>query len=647
MPTPHRPPLLWPAPRSLSLRDGGLALPPRLRVLLPPDGAPAGLELVQQALAEAGVRAEPVGGGPAELVLAADVDDGPEAYRLEVGPERVRLAGRDAEALFRGCATLAQLVRGAERGPGGARVLPALSIRDRPAFPERGAMLDVSRDRVPRLGTLFALVERFAAWKLNRLQLYTEHAFAYAGHEEVWRDASPYTPDDVRALDAHCRALHVELVPNQQSFGHMHRWLKHARYRDLAECPEGVEHPFAFAREPFSLCPTDPRSLELLAGLYDQLLPCFASATLDVGFDETFDLGLGRSRGACAARGTGAVYLDFLRGVHRLAAERGRGLQLWADVVLRHPELVRDLPRDATLLLWGYEADHPFAEEAARVAGSGLAFHVAPGTSSWQSVLGRTGNLFANVARAARAGEAAGARGLLVTDWGDRGHLQPLPASLPGWVLAAGAAWNPGAAGALADLPPDAADAALGDLVDALAPLSPPSPTEVASAGTGRASAGRALVALGRSGEAAGIASRTASPLSQLLTLFPGFPGLPPCAGPGPTPEGLQAAREVLERGAAAFAAAPLATPEAPLLRREVAWGAALLGLAADLGLARLAAGPELPPGALPAATRGELAERLAALEEEHGALWLERNRPGGLGDSRRWLARVREGLEP
>jgi hypothetical protein len=27
----------------------------------------------------------------------------------------------------------------------------------------------------------------------------------------------------------------VELVPNQNSFGHFHRWLKHAAYRKYAE----------------------------------------------------------------------------------------------------------------------------------------------------------------------------------------------------------------------------------------------------------------------------------------------------------------------------------------------------------------------------------------------------------------------------
>lgn len=46
--------------------------------------------------------------------------------------------------------------------------------------------------------------------------------------------------------------------------------------------------------EPFSLCPIDERSLDLLKDLYSQLLPHFTANELNVGLDETFDLGKGR-----------------------------------------------------------------------------------------------------------------------------------------------------------------------------------------------------------------------------------------------------------------------------------------------------------------------------------------------------------------
>lgn len=47
--------------------------------------------------------------------------------------------------------------------------------------------------------------------------------------------------------------------------------------------------------------------------------------------------------------------------------------------------------QDATALIWGYEADHPFRTQAEVFAANGIPFYVVPGTSSWNSIGGRTG----------------------------------------------------------------------------------------------------------------------------------------------------------------------------------------------------------------------------------------------------------------
>ena len=52
-------------------------------------------------------------------------------------------------------------------------------------------MLDVSRDKVPTIATLTALVDRLASLKVNQVQLYSEHTFAYRDHPEVHAAASP------------------------------------------------------------------------------------------------------------------------------------------------------------------------------------------------------------------------------------------------------------------------------------------------------------------------------------------------------------------------------------------------------------------------------------------------------------------------
>jgi hypothetical protein len=386
-----------------------------------------------------GPSSSPVHGGTAFLFRVVSQVAGAQSYRLRVAAEGVRAEARDRAGLFYAAVTLAQLIRLSER------TLPVCDIEDAPGFPARGVMLDISRDKVPTMATLFWLVDLLAGLKINQFQLYTEHTFSYRGHEEVWRKASPMTAEEIRALDAYCRERCVELVPNQNSFGHLERWLALPRYNALAELPQGgAPLPWGGTHEkPTSLCPTDPRSVAFLEDLYDQLLPNFTSRLFNVGCDETFDLrGAGRSAALVRERGEGRVYLDFLKTIHGLVAARGRRMAFWGDIIVRHPGLVPELPKDAVALEWGYEADHPFDEHGALFAASGVPFYVCPGTSSWNSLAGRTTNMRANLAAAAESGLKHGACGYLIADWGDGGHWQPLAVSLAGYVYGAALAWG-------------------------------------------------------------------------------------------------------------------------------------------------------------------------------------------------------------
>ena len=148
-----------------------------------------------------------------------------EGYALTIDRRGARIEYREAGGLRAAHATFRQLRR--EYG----RRLPCLAIRDWPDFPRRGVMLDISRGRVPKLETLLQLVEHLADFKINEFQLYTEHTFAYRHYEPVWRDWGALTAAEIRKLDARCRELGIDLVPNQNSFGHLRYWLEYPPLR--------------------------------------------------------------------------------------------------------------------------------------------------------------------------------------------------------------------------------------------------------------------------------------------------------------------------------------------------------------------------------------------------------------------------------
>lgn len=608
--------LLCPHPRKLEPGAGELLLTREPKLELGGlEGTPAAAYLKRLC---GSVGLAPVGSGNARFSLTLESgDEQSEAYRLEIDAGGARVSASSKAGLFYGVCTLGQLLKLGARA--GAVSLPVVSIQDQPSFARRGVMLDISRDKVPSLETTLALVELLASLKINELQLYMEHTFAYAGHEKVWQNASPFTAQDIETLDAFCRERHIDLVPNQNSFGHMQRWLAFEPYRsELAEAPNGFEHAWNPTREPYGLCPTDPRSLAFLNDLYDQLLPHFTSRTFNVGLDETFDLGLGRSKEACEARGTERVYLDFLHQIHETVGRRGFSMQFWGDIIIKRPELIPELPKDAIAMEWGYEHDHPFAENVAKFAAAGLRFYVCPGTSSWNSIAGRTENALLNIASAVKHGAEHGALGVLNTDWGDNGHLQPLCASYIGFMAGAAMSWKAEDAQAPLELP-------VAEWLDCYV----------------FNDAGKRLGAITRDlGNAYRELGCRPHNSSALFYFIAGRPGQP-IQLPGTEARNFDDGLAYLARIDTKLARVEPKDEESRRTQAELVWASDLLKTACRIGKARLVIGFNEPVSKLDPGIREALASELAPLIERHRALWLGRNRPGGLRESAGQMERV------
>jgi hypothetical protein len=361
----------------------------------------------------------------------------PEGYRISVSPHQLEVQVGGNTALRYAWQHFRQL-QGDQ-----PEVTPCGVLEDSPAFDRRAFMLDVSRCKVPNERGFQQWLHLLSAFRYNELQLYTEHTFAYPGHREVWQEASPMTPEDIIRLQEQTAALGITLVPNQNCFGHFERWIRHDAYKTFAEAPDGFTSPWGDFRPVGSVLKPDDASFSLVTGLLDELLPLFTSSRVNLGCDETFELGQGASRERCEREGTGAVYAGFVSRIMAYVKEHHhKQPEFWGDILIKHPEEIGRLPADAHALCWGYEADSPLSDHCRIYAESGHSFTVCPGTSSWRSFAGRTDNMIANLQAAAKAADTWEADGLLLTDWGDCGHLQQEPVSYGPMALCALAGWQ-------------------------------------------------------------------------------------------------------------------------------------------------------------------------------------------------------------
>jgi len=156
------------------------------------------------------------GGRDGDVRLELGEEGAPESYSMTVSGGKVTVSGASEAGVFYGTRTLKQEVRGGGAAPEGV-------VRDAPAKPVRGFMLDIARknfsaewieDRVRELGDL----------KFNQLGLHfsDDQGFRIASdtHPEVVSKVH-LTKAEVKSIVALAESRHIEIVPEIDSPGHL------------------------------------------------------------------------------------------------------------------------------------------------------------------------------------------------------------------------------------------------------------------------------------------------------------------------------------------------------------------------------------------------------------------------------------------
>ena len=212
---------------------------------------------------------------------------GDEAYEMTVAADGVSSVAKTAKGLRWAKATVDQLVAS-------GRPVPCGTIRDEPAWPYRGFMLDVAR-KTFSLGFLRDLVRDLAHYKMNVLHVHLTDCmvddFAGDGRRQggfrLECETAPdvtskdffYTKDEFRAFVKESAALGVEIIPEIDTPGHAHSMI--AARPDLARGgkTDGAD-----------LDITNPKTLEFVKAILTEYCegpdPVFAGPRLHVGTDE-------------------------------------------------------------------------------------------------------------------------------------------------------------------------------------------------------------------------------------------------------------------------------------------------------------------------------------------------------------------------
>lgn len=359
-------------------------------------------------------------------------NDNPEYYTLSVNDNGISIKYVTDEGAFRAFTTLKQIINQAENNE-----IKKLEIEDFPSIKNRGYMLDISRGKIPNYSELVRLVDYMADLKYNQLQLYLDSfAIEYKNFPEYTKDTMPITKEELMSLKEYCKSRFITMIPNQNSLGHMAAWTAKPELSHLA-----ISN--AEGKPSQTLNPLLPESLELVDKIYDGYFDSFEAPFANIGMDEPIDLGKFETKEECEKRGVGEVYTDYLKKVCELVTKKyNKTPMFWDDIIFKHPEQIKNVPKNAIVMQWGYEQEHHFDRNCRTLRDSGLKFYVCPGSSGWGSITGRSDNALFNITSAAECGAYYGAEGFLLTEWGDDGNSQFNSITYIPLAIGGAASWN-------------------------------------------------------------------------------------------------------------------------------------------------------------------------------------------------------------
>jgi hypothetical protein len=412
---------LVPFPKEVQLRQGAFRIDRPLVLTAPIDQANVIGSLLNAELARARV-ANPLAvraiktdrffaalsPGDAQFPAAAKFRQGAghEDYELRIEPGLVVIESPARDGLLHGVQTLCQLIR-ANRSPNG---IPCLSIRDWPSLKWRCFQDDLTRGPSSKLTTLKYEAAMGSYLKLNLFTYYMEYQFAFQKHPLIGPGNGSISAADLKELVEAARPLGVQILGNQQSFGHFAAILRHQQYANLRENGN-------------VLTPAREETYKLLDDLYSEVCPVLPFEMFNVCCDETYGIGEGPAKEMVKKIGVAGVYVGHIRRIHDLLKEKyGKRMMMWGDIILAHPDHLNQIPRDTVMLTWGYDARASFEKDILPFARSGYEFFVCPGISNWSRILPDFGVANTNIRNYVRDGAKNGAIGMLNTSWEDDGE---------------------------------------------------------------------------------------------------------------------------------------------------------------------------------------------------------------------------------
>lgn len=214
-------------------------------------------------------------------------------------------------------------------------------------FAVRGFHLDL-RVQVMKVPALKEFALQLQKGGVNTLIMEWEGSYPFDNHPLI-SNALAYSKSEVTDFVSYCEKIGIDVIPLQQSFGHVEYILRHNRYKTLREDTKDYSQVNPIREK---------EAQELFKDLYTDLIGTHKSDYIHIGGDETYLLGHGKeSQKKVAEVGKGRLYGDYIKMLCDLVVSLGKRPVLWADIAMKYPDALAGLPKETIFIDWNYGWD--------------------------------------------------------------------------------------------------------------------------------------------------------------------------------------------------------------------------------------------------------------------------------------------------
>ena len=253
-----------------------------------------------------------------------------EGYAVSVGRDAIAMGGADAGGLWYATRMVYQILANAHDEDPVAPRAPCCFLASWPDHAIRGMHLSL-RTRSD-LGLVESLIRCMGLYHYNLLVLEAFDAVRYDAYP-LGSAPGAYDKPTLRRLVDTAAEHGLEVVPGINSLGHAQEWLfQPYRLDQLAEFEDIIEDPSRpEVRRQRTLCPSNPRTRELLFGIYGELLELTGARRFFVGLDEAFDWGM---CARCKGQDPAVLFAGHTSALHEYLGARGVEMIMFQDMLL-------------------------------------------------------------------------------------------------------------------------------------------------------------------------------------------------------------------------------------------------------------------------------------------------------------------------